>query len=206
MADAKKNIVVWPVVLVPGLVLSLTQYSEPVSSSVKWGFRPDVLGVYKLMAKLRLGNYSVEVQGWEVGTVRAPLSHLRSWQRLQFPPFLCFSFRTILTVVLPASFGRKWRGRKPRGALGPVGLGVLGSLFLPPSPEHGSWECLCKGQEGCSSPTGHCQCRSSQTEAVVRGLRMARVTEPDGPGKTGHRLRVERRSGWGRRCSQAMGL
>lgn len=71
--------------------------------------------------------------------------HTSPWEYV-FPPctqaFLCFSFRTILTVVLPASFGRKWRGMKPREALGPVGDGVLRSLFLPLSPEHRSWECF----------------------------------------------------------------
>lgn len=103
------------------------------------------------------------------GSSQGPTSHLRGWRRFQSPPFLCFSFRTILTVVLPASFGRKWRGMKPRGALGPVGVGVPRPVFLPPSPEHGSWECLCKGREGRRPLMGRCPWRGSWTEAAARG-------------------------------------
>lgn len=107
-------------------------------------------------------------EGRGSGSRQGPSFPPQDLQRLRFPPFLCFSFRTILTVVLPASFGRKWRGMKPKGALGPVGDGVLRSLFLPLSPEHGSWECLCKGQEGLRSLMGHCQCRSRKTGCSER--------------------------------------
>lgn len=110
----------------------------------------------------------VEIAGMGSGSRQGPPFPPQGQQRLRFPPFLCFSFRTILTVVLPASFGRKWRGMKPREALGPVGDGVLRSLFLPLSPEHGSWECLCEGQERGRSLKARCQRRSRKTGCSER--------------------------------------
>lgn len=107
-----------------------------------------------------------------VGAVGVPIAHLRGWRKFQFPPFLCFSFRTILTVVLPVPLGRKWRGMKPRGELRPVGAGVPRPLRLPLSPEHGSWECLCKWQERGRSLMGRCRCGSSKIEAAASSPRV----------------------------------
>lgn len=136
--------------------------------------------------------------GTRGGRSRALLSHPRVWRKFQSPPFLCFSFRTILTVVLPAPFGWKWRGMKSRGELSPVGAGVLSPLFLPPSPEHGSWECLCKWQEGGRSLMGHCQWRSDKTGCSEQPEGRYQHDFP----MRKSRLGTEKSSGWGLRHSQ----
>lgn len=85
----------------------------------------------------------------------AALSHRQSAWPLHPLPFLCFSFKTIFTVVPPVPLGLKLLGINSREELRAVDTVAPGGFLPTTSPKHWSWECLCEQPEkrGDSDPS-----------------------------------------------------
>lgn len=78
---------------------------------------------------------------------RVTLGHVQTTWPLHPLPFLCFSFKTIFTVVPPPPLGLKLLGMNSREEVRIVDAVAPGGFPLVSSPKHWSCECLCEQSE-----------------------------------------------------------
>lgn len=84
-------------------------------------------------------------------TIQSPgkvtLDHVQTAWPFHPLPFLCFSFKTIFTVVPPPPLGLKLLGMNSREELRTVDMVDPGGFLAIASPKHWSCECLCEQSE-----------------------------------------------------------
>lgn len=94
------------------------------------------------------GNRLLKQIPWRIQSPgEVTLGHVQTAWPLHPLPFLCFSFKTIFTVVPPPPLGLKLLGMNSREELRTVDSVAPGGFLPIASPKHWSCECLCEQSE-----------------------------------------------------------